>query len=364
MNRLHIRLCCAVAFLFATSLAAQFSEKQALTDCQRVDIKVPLLWMSSAEWISSRAEVAVVDPLQNAVIFINPQTGVGRYMASSSLNVTPRDFVPATIERVGKGYVLKMIDSRVFPLDEKFNPQPSYDLLTASVGPRGTLGSLYDFVGAEGFLLAYGAVKVPGAARSKFGFVQIPLEAPARFNFLLEYTVGDYYLVGNHYLEGGGLKGYFVLMGEKASIYEVSSEGGLRKLNSFPHEFSAVPPLQTQSTGPGSDEALYRELEGYSIASGIYFQDGYVYLLTRQPSTEGTLWYLYKIDPAHDEIKGRVQLPTRANHLSLVPADQTWVVFERGPVGAQGQQEIKSVLTISSTSVQSLRLPATCPTKK
>ena len=88
-------------------------------------------------------------------------------------------------------------------------------------------------------------------------------------------------------------------------------------------------------------------------------QGEFLYLLTRKPAVGGkTLWTLFKIDPRYHQGKGKivghVELPTSANHLTVVPSEETWYIFERGPVGLQQTQKIDSMISIPYSSLATL----------
>ena len=75
----------------------------------------------------------------------------------------------------------------------------------------------------------------------------------------------------------------------------------------------------------------------------------------RQPEQtgEGTEWLVYQIDPNKSEPMGFVRLPTHASHLSVVVDRDFWYLFEKGPVGAGGEQKIDKVLMVPTQWITS-----------
>ena len=338
--------------------------------CYRVALQAPdkglaPLWISSATWIDSTSEVGVVDPWQNT-IFLYSETGVPRVLEPATLQQSDKSFFPASIEATRSGYLVKMVDQRTLWLDQSLNLKRQENLAKASGGPRGEIGALYDLTVAGEYFLAFGSVKQLRSTKHRFGFFRAPLREPSKFDFLLEDTYVDFYLLGHDYLGALGRDAYFVLMKDEAAIYRVPASGRARieKLNAFPKGYARVPALPV-STGPTSDEALYQAIEGQTLAVGLYGQD-FLYLLTREPSAsnQGTVWYLHQIDPRSDKVLGKMRLPTAANHLAVAVAPQAWYFFERGPVLGLSQQKVPTMLVVPTELIKSRSVPSTCPTRQ
>lgn len=351
------------ALLLLTALVGPSASVATAADgCYRTEITADLRWISSAEWIAERGELAVVDPLQNSIFLISPKGKVERFDSSPIVD-DPKRFVPATLARVQDGYLLKMVDARTFLLGPDLGRRSEVDIVHASSSTKGSVGSFYDSVSLESSLLVYGTVLEPKPGQRRTGFFQVPVKSARDFEFLLAHSAADYYLIGHHYITGLGRTGYFLTMGGEAELYEVPAAGRqLRKLKALPADYRHVPPFPAPSNGAASDEILFKQLEGFKVLVGVYGQGSFVFLLTREPgSSGGTVWKLHKIDPKRDVLVGSVTLPTSTNHLTLVPTKDWWFVFEKKAVHAGGQQDIPTLLALPTSSVQSLSLPASCP---
>lgn len=360
----------AVLFFLSAANGMAQSNAKPEADCYRVRLKGSLPhWISSATWVARSSEIGIVDPLQNSLLFVSSAGEVRPFNRGADLKQSMKDFLPATFESTRQGYVLKMVDPRMYFLDQNLNLVRQGDLSKQSAGAQGKVASLYDWIVAGDYMVAYGSVSLASSERHRFGFFRAPLQNLSSFDFLREYPIGDYYLLGHKYLAGLGDDAYFVLMDKQASIFQIPADGKghLRELSVFPAKYRTIPPLATQSTGPSSDEALYREIEGLTIPVGLYGQDGFLYLLTREPAqNSGTNWYLHKIkiDPKGDQLVGKVKLPTSSHHVTVVPSEGRWFIFERGIVDSIGSQEIPSIVSIATTAVRSLTLPEACPDRQ
>jgi len=88
--------------------------------------------------------------------------------------------------------------------------------------------------------------------------------------------------------------------------------------------------------------------------TALYAWGKHLFVLVHRPvrlvEREGIgQWFLAKIDPRTGSFMGGVFLPTRAQHLTLVPGASFWALIEKGPVRAAGRQEIPSMVLIPTT---------------
>lgn len=216
-------------------------------------------------------------------------------------------------------------------------------------------------VSAEDEFFSIGAV-LDSSGRRQFGFFRSSMKSPKSFEFLFEHQALDYYLIGHKYLALSGGNGYAILMSSTADLVEFTGlkSGPPVTLDLLPKKYRHVPELQPTSLG--QEQGPFHEIEGSTIPVGLYAQDSFLYLLTREPNPHGggTLWLIHQIDPWHRQLVGKMQIPTRANHLTIVNTDKDWYIFEKGAVEASGAQEIKSMLIIPNTLIRSRKLPSAC----
>jgi hypothetical protein len=328
--------------------------------CAQVHISEPQpLWISSATFVDSLGKVAIVDSLRSDILLIDPRAG--RAQSFKKNLVTPaKEMVPAFLNRTDSGFVLSMVDQRLFWLDKRLNRVGTGDLIKSSAGSHGTIVSAYQSVVSGGDLLAFGAVKT-NVGKFRFGFFRVPLKMSSSFEFLRDFDEVDYYLLGHKYLTGLDDQEYVVLMNDKAVISQFLPGGNERVLNLIPEPYRQIPKLQTDTSAPNSEEALFKEIEGLKIPVGLYGQNGLLYLLTREPKGDGgTLWQLFPIRPGLLEVLDPIQLPTTAHHLTIVNTAHDWYIFEKGAVQAAAKQSINSMLVIPNALIESHAVPKTC----
>jgi len=266
--------------------------------------------------------------------------------------------------RTDQGFLLELINGNFASLDRQLrasaeNAPPDWKSASGE-----HVGSLYQWTLAGDELIGVGTLTGPNPSLGfRLGLLRAPATLDGRVELLKKLNNEDFYLLsGYSYLASDRDEGYFLLMDKRPAIYRISAETGeIEKLRAFPDEYRIRPTFRTRMTGPKSAPAHYAELETFTMPAGLFAQDGLLYLLTRRPDGNSrTAWWLYQIDPGKDVILGRVQLPTAADHLTVVPGESSWCLIERGPVGPMQQQRISSMVLIPTSAVRSLSISGAC----
>jgi hypothetical protein len=355
-TRVILLSCAAVVLLSSMAVAAAPA-------CSRVSLKQALpQWISSAAYLGSQDRIGLVDPLRNKVLLVSPSDGESREFEATDWGLPERELTPAILNATPGGFVLSLIDQRLLKLDRDLN-RVALDDFNRPAKSGGSIVTTYDFVVTGEDILGVGALKTNQGYR--FGFFRAPLAEPYQFVVLKDVPSVLHYTIGNRYVVGLEGKKYGVLMTPQPVILEFSANGLSRTLDLIPEGYQALP-LKTQPTGPTSDEALYKEIEGLRMPAGLYAENGLLYLLTREPGQGGaTVWRLWPIDPAQSRPATlSIKLPTGANHLTVVSTAKNWYVFERGAAQSTGNQSILSMLVIPNRQIRSGAVPATCPGRK
>jgi hypothetical protein len=328
--------------------------------CSRVTFQEPPLWISSATWLNNSSQLLIVDPFRNQLASYDLQ-GSSQKVAAPRLSST-KDFLPARIAKTeGDGFLLEMADGNLVSLDGQLRLIRENSLMQKSLTGK-HVGSLYQWIAAGDKIVGFGTLTTTGQD-FELGFLQASLQPGGKVEMLMSFDHGDFYLTGYSYLATLSDDVYFVLMDKHPAIYRVSSGSQrLERLNSFPREYRVLPDFRSPpARGPKSAPARFAELETFSMPAGLYAQNGMLYLLTRKPEGPAkTAWWLYKIDPRRDAIVGRTKLPTAANHLLVVPTEESWFAIERGRVEENQRQQIRSMVVIPSAAISSLSVPASC----
>jgi hypothetical protein len=328
--------------------------------CTRQPLSAKPKSIGSAVWVDSRSEILLVDPVGGAIFLYDIAGRAGatpEHLAvrGKEIETTGRNDLNFILKKYGPDGILT--DATLGSVQALINFQHN------SNGTKNGLGALYDWTISGKRLFVFGTVKQPqqaGSLRplSESGFIEADIgDGPWSVNNVslrLPYEKINYYLLGNRYVAAIGDTAYFVQMGGRAEIWEIGGNPRLiKKLLDVPSNFARIPNL-TDWTGPNAAQAVFRELSQYDVPSGLYAFDHDLYLLARSVVKNRFTWWLFAIDDDTGRIRGKVQLPSNAAHLAIVPSPDHWFVFERGPVQVDGSQEISSVLVIKSDWIRGI----------
>lgn len=319
--------------------------------CYRRSMAVEPSWISNATWNGN--EILVVDPQVRQVLRYDSRGDYVGTLSGFPAGLFPEgEFRPATVTSFGDVLFINLLERGALLVDRKNRLVERRDW-NASPRSGAAVGSIYDRIGFGPWLLGYGSVH--GAARDlqdpkpfKLGFFAAKVnDLPSEARLLLEFPQNAYYLLGFDYLASNNSGGFFIAMDENPAIYQWNPGRRLRQLRAMPKEYATIRFPATGSSGPNSSKRLYSEIEDLTIPVGLYGSGRWLYLLGREPQPGGTRWTLYTIDSEADRLVGKpFTLPTRANHLSVVPAKDFWYFIEKGPVESWGQQAVRSMLAV------------------
>lgn len=344
------------AFVAAISIG---TVAQASPLCERVTLDPRPGWLTSAVWAPS--------PSGGSILAVDSTAQpAGRLMSiapNGKGNLLPQSAgkVPVIVAQSPLGPILKLLGADVMTL-EGVTPAAA-DFLHSATAPEGKVGSIYQWVGMGDAMLAFGSLRNPTYPRGyQLGFLRIPISGAQQPTSLLAAPLkGDYYSLGPpyQYLAALGSSGYYLRMESEgtAEIFEVPS--GARQAKPFPIEgipekFLQVPEFSSAISGPAQAPALYEQLEGLTLAAGLYGSpDGkQLYLLTRRPSARNqTEWLLLRIDPAQRKVVGSFVLPTTAPEVILVFSPTTLFVIERHDLNAGGVAVISEMVKVPMSVV-------------
>jgi hypothetical protein len=328
--------------------------------CTRVHLGAPRpLAINSTVYVESLGKIAVVDRLRNNLMLIDPN-GETQLYDPKRLVESAENMVPLYLNALDQGFALSMIDGRWLRLDRDLKKVEVVDLTKGDA--RGSIVSTYDSVSAGKGVFSFGAIQAPDG-QIHIGFFRAWSETPSRPELLRDVAETDYYLLGHHYLTALDGDQYALLMSANKPVVLRFARDGTSQSLDIPERYRRAPELKHMATGPGSEAAMYKEVESLTIPVGLFGQDGFLYLLTREPGPDGrTRWNLFRIDPKRRQATRGMVLPTTANHLKILNTNRNWYIFEEGSVHGLGQQEIASMLIIPNDAIQSLALPAACRT--
>ena len=279
-----------LGLMLITCSAQGVAQAQRLSTkgCARVLLTNPEpLKISSAAYVDSLDKVAVVDPMRSNILLID-QKGKTQIYDPKRLVNSDKDVFPAILNRMDQGFALTMTDERLYRLDRNLDKIGVEDITTPGASTQVSILSTYDFVNTGNSFFSFGAI---GGADGKMriGFFRASSTAPASPEFLLDVEETDYYLLWPGYLTGLGRDQYAVLMSpSKPVILRFSPDGSRHTLDVIPDRYKHAPEIKNIATGPSSEAAMYKEIESLTIPVGLFGQDEFLYLLTREPGQGGT----------------------------------------------------------------------------
>lgn len=345
----------AAEYLTVTSQAAREGSR-----------RVPLVpkpgWSVSGVWSTGGETLLLVDARTSQVLEYT-QSGALMRRFSVPMEGTTVFSRPSWIRPWPRGYIVEQEDAGFVTVSPDFEAREGFDLLEATRGTGLKNVAVFQWVPLSSEeLLALGDVQV-GTGEWKSGLLRVRLGHPPRVELVAELFSDpeelDVYLVGLQYLASLGGRGYFVEMSEtppvlmevrseegesairRLPIFSKSARGGLPFLRPYLSELGAVNEM------PG----VFAELERSFMVSGLYAWEGRLYLLIRQPrrGAEGSTWSLTTVDPESGVTRGRIDLPTTAAHVTVIPGPESWAVLEKGRVKGFGQQDISTLLLLPSS---------------
>ncbi|HEX4960245.1 MAG TPA: hypothetical protein VF173_05365 [Thermoanaerobaculia bacterium] len=343
--------------LFPFSIVAHNASAQQ-DHCIKQIFPSKKLWINSAVWLD-HSKVLIVDTLNSNLLVLD--TFTGSLVPLSLKGFSADHFFPSSILPVNKGFLLSLLDSQIVLLDQHLVPLPGKSISLKSSNPAGGIGALYDWTVTNGRITAYGAALIPDAGKPfTMGFLAAALDDPTKVRVILPDANFEYYTLGFSYFTSIENDSYFIAMYDVPSLFKLPSNSvePINLLATLPEPIQHIPRLQNLNAGPKSAEAIFREVEGLSLPVGLYSYGNFLYLLARQAEktqdSQGTVWWLYQIDASvnkssRERVVAKLRLPTSANHLTLLPGSDSFLLFEKGPVESLGAQRVLSTLRIPTS---------------
>ena len=323
-------------------------------------------WTTSGAWRGS--ELLLADTRTKRLLRYS-QTGQWLGDGPEAIESELENFFPNGVRAKRNGFLLELAKGRLMALDEAFVPGEQREVygMNETGGQKRSFQSLFlwEPIGEE--ILAFGDLKDAQDQWSS-ALVRFTLGRSPEFRILLTFSLGHptrtFYRLGYPYIAALGDTGYVLLMEKNVRLCANRKRGGGLAPLGFDLPGPAVNPvLPVLSTTDAA--ATMRAVEQSAMYAGLYGWDGYLYLLSRAPEGSAVRWTLTKIHPDKGII-GSAILPTRANHLTVVPGPTAWALVEKGPVRSYGVQTVSSVWMVDSAKIRSLRghIGKLCPISK
>jgi hypothetical protein len=255
--------------------------------------------------------------------------------------------------------------NRILSLDRTLVPGPLHAVESAKFNPASNrISGLFDWEPVGGDVVAFTDVEGPPSHWNS-AIVRFPMGDPEHFTRLHFVGLHDQertiFRLGYQYITSLGKTAY-VLRLDPPAIYK--DAGPTRAAESPLVQVGDSLSTREQEANLQLPEFLMRHdfvpvmaaVERAAMPAGIYGWEQHLYVLSRMPDGDGTIWVLRKYD-TEGKLLGMARLPTRANHLTPVPGPTSWAFVEKGPVKDYGIQDIKTVLFVPSSLLRHMQLP-------
>jgi len=336
--------------------------RTARVDARRVPLAPKPGWSVSGVWSEGGETLLLVDARDSQVLEYSKSGELQRRLTVPFKGTTVFSR-PSWIRPWPGGYIVEQEDAGFVTVNPKFEARQGFDLVEATRGTELKSVAVYQWapLGSKE-LVALGDVEL-GSGEWKTGLLRVRLGHPPRVEMVHELPGKpedlDMYLVGLQYLTSLDGRGYFVEMSETPPVLvEVRPENGSTAVRSVPlfsqasrGEQPVFRPYLSELEAVNEVPGAFAELERSFMVSGVYGWEGRLYLLIRRPrrGVEGSTWSLTRVDPESGVTRGRIDLPTTAAHVTLIPGPESWAVLEKGRVKGFGQQDIATLLLIPSS---------------
>lgn len=332
------------------------SQARSPGSCRRIALDPAPAWSPSAAWSPDGRELALLDIVGARLLRYRDGKPSGIVVGPGRAELEFND--PIDLSTIPGGFLLTNYPGKLIWLDPGFHPSKALDFLRVKAG----IG-FHEHEKLESFSL--NSPRLTGDSVIGFAILHLddtPWQGFVRSTlkpFLLTDLIEEIHpkapedrlfrLLGQETaLAGGGA--YALRWAQPTYLLKLWPQK--RRLKAFPAGFEALPKLPEGVGGMAGGPILYKALEHSTSAARLYGQGAYLYLLTRKPTGQGTLWQLWQIDPRRDAVLRSMTLPTHASHVFLAPGPVDWAVIEKGPVIEEGNQAIKSMLLIPSSWIE------------
>lgn len=344
------------------------------SSCRFVSLSPRPGWVTSGAWVEAGAELVVADARNRKVLSFDTQ-GRGGAPLPEKLTRAFQGFSPTRIiSGSPANHLFVEFERERFAVLDSSRALPVYrkNLLEESVFKESvdqtskasrSLDKLYLWAPVNTDLLTYASIKNVSSNGTESwweGFVRFPVQDPRQFRPLVarnREASRIFYRLGHPLISSLGDTGYVLLLDSRSPDLYRNPKGSdqLEPMNSLDllyKDEKRATPLLPSFMRPEDFPAVMRAVERSSMPVGLYGWGDSLYTLFRSPSGGGTKWVMAKIDPKAEGIVSLFDIPTWANHLTVVPGPKEWAFIEKGPVRGHKDQDINSVLFVATSRIQ------------
>jgi hypothetical protein len=332
------------------------SQDHKRSECRDVTLTRKPGWTLSGGFTPDGSRLLLVDALSQTILRYS-DSGESLGTIGEPVKSTLRDLLPVTGKFRGSEFILEVSDGLML-LDKNLRPVTTKSV--ASKREEWSIGGLWEWEPVGKDVVAFADIVHGKDQRNldnwRTAFVRFPLDDPGQLQVLQSFDLTGtpnkgYFRTGYPYITALGETAYFLSLNKGLALYKHEKGKGLENVSDLlPKGLSrpALPDWDTMDQYVG----MMKNIETASMPVGLYGWHDSLYLLYRSPQNPGTRWQMYSIDPSRKNPTRRVDLPIRANHVTVIPGTQKWAFVEKGPVLSFGAQDISRMLLIPSVQLE------------
>lgn len=313
--------------------------------CRRVPLSPAPASATGAAWRTDGKELVIIDGEAARLIRYSP---AGRRLGFvERLGMAPYSISsPTQLHATPKGFVVRNEFYYWVWLDFDFKP-------LRVEGPAGAerIAMLDEVLLGDDQIAGFGSVKKTGRPWLA-GLLQVRLRPLRAVELVEELSLasaeGSFHKSLFPTVAAAGSVAYILRLASPPFIQRIAPH---KRLRSFPGGFDNLPTLPPLS-GPAAVPSVEKALSQATMPIALYGAGRFLFLLTRQPTQQGTTWKLHKIDPEKDRLLGSTTLPTTAFELVLAPGPEKWAILEKDPSDGVGNQKVSNLLLVSKAWVE------------
>jgi hypothetical protein len=322
-----------------------------VSECARSLLSPRPRWSISAAWNHNGRELLIVDNTDRSILRYSTQ---GQPLGE--IRQSWGGLAPSLIKPHGSGFLIGLAQNTFVEVDNKFVPRGSATIFRDPVQKGRNIASAFQWHPAGDDLVTFSDIRIEtaNATHWQFGFLRFPRAKPEGFVELLDVQQTDptriFYRLGHPYIAAIGKTAFFLSMrGSNIEIFQNKRLGEPDLLSVSGLNLGATPKLPSFRNRTDYP-AVMKAVESSRMPTGLFGWEGFLYVLIREPTKQGTQWSLTKVDTQKRISLGTKVLKTQANHLTVAPGLYQWAFLEKGPVLPSGQsfgsQEIGRMLLV------------------
>lgn len=328
-------------------------------ECREVLLTRKPGWALSGAWTSAdQPQLLIVDPVY-ATILRYSATGESIGPIGEPLKSTLENLLPVVGKSSESDLIVETSDG-LMVLDKNLRPSVNRTIISKGSG-QWRIDGLWQWepVGkGHKDIVAFTDIVARDSDENdlrnwKSAFVRFPLENPNALTVLHEVSLtGDdktFFRSDYPFIASLGDTAYMLSTNNGLTLYK-SEKGSaeLKDISELLPDSIGVPRMPPFNARQDYYAPLMEELEKQAMPAGLFGWNDALYILSREPEGRGTRWMLISLDPRRKKPTGTIELPIRANHVTVVPGNKVWAFIEKGPVKSYGVQESSRMLLITS----------------